>query len=132
VLLYERSFEISIANFAFPSNMDTDDPGTVVRVGYNAPHFVLPYMTDSTLTLDSRSLQNKNVVLVFLRHLGWSPWKEHVRALHDAQEQLPQPNTIVVLISFVREEEPGKWQSEIGTTFTMLLDEDRWGMWLRL
>jgi len=98
--------------------------------GSIAPDWTLPELKTQELFQLSQLTQGnkKNVVLVFLRHLGWLPWREHVQQLHERKAELDILNARVLLISFVAGPNAHIWRDQVGIReedYPFLLDMDR-------
>lgn len=90
-----------------------------------APNFMLQTTDGEELSLQNLLAENQNVLLIFLRHLGWIPCREHVAQLCQHQEEFKKHNTRVLVISFGTLPAIQQWMSENCDHFTVLLDRDR-------
>ena len=97
----------------------------MLKPGDKAPDVVLKNLEGQTMTLSAYWQQGKNVLLVFLRHLGWLPCREHVAQLRLQYADFQALNTTIVVISFGSKETVQRWLQETETPFPMLLDPER-------
>lgn len=67
----------------------------------------------------------KSVLLVFLRHLGCLPCREHAEKLCRRQDEIAALDAAVVIVSFATPAFASRWLAEACPTFTLLVDEDR-------
>lgn len=89
-----------------------------------APNFSLNTLTGEQISLNE-ILNNGNALLVFLRHLGWIPCREHIVQLCEKQNELRKLNTSVIIISFGTLPAVQQWLKDTCPSFTVLLDRDR-------
>jgi len=98
-----------------------------ISKGDDAPDFNLIDLQGKPFSLHQFTVEsNKNILLVFLRHLGWLPWREHVQALHANISAFDSLDTKIVLISFVGGSGALSWRNETGLPedlYPFLLDE---------
>ena len=94
-----------------------------LQVGERAPDFSLPNQAGQMVQL--RDFRGKPVLLIFLRHLGCLPCREHVLELLQYVETLEQLGVQVVTISFSAGHWAEGWRQETGSPFPLLLDPER-------
>jgi peroxiredoxin len=97
----------------------------VLRPGDAAPDFELTAADGETVSLSEPLRAGRQVLLVFLRHLGWLPCREHVAQLCRHQEELEQLNVEVLIISFGALPAVQAWLEETCSPFRLLLDPER-------
>lgn len=88
-----------------------------------------PTVTLTTLTGQPAPLadawHNQHALLIFLRHLGCLPCRDHVAQLRDHTAELAAMHTAVTIISFGTTPLAEQWLTETGAHFTFLLDPTR-------
>lgn len=93
--------------------------------GDTAPDFNLVSVKGRNIALRDLVKTNQTTILVFLRHLGWLPCREHAAQLCQRQEELKELNTQVVIISFGTLPGLQAWMQETCNTFEVLIDPNR-------
>ena len=94
-----------------------------LKIGELAPDFTLPSLTGENISL--RDYRGQPVLLLFLRHLGCLPCREHVAELLQHGDELEQLDVQVLTISFSAGHWAGGWTQETGSPYPLLLDPER-------
>ena len=92
--------------------------------GDHAPNFELYSYDQKPFSLENVLNQGQNVFLVFLRHLGWLPCREHAAQLCQRQEEFKKLNTRVVIISFGTLPALNDWIRDVCGTFDVVIDRE--------
>ena len=90
-----------------------------------APDFAIPDINGSTVSLHETLRENQTTLLIFLRHLGWLPCREHVAQLCQRADEIQALNTRVLIITFGTLPAAQSWINETCSTFRVLLDDKR-------
>ncbi|MGF1506512.1 MAG: AhpC/TSA family protein [Chloroflexi bacterium] len=97
-----------------------------MKEGSSAPGFTRQTVHNETISLDDLTADGHHALLIFLRHLGCVPCREHVADLLDQRDRLAATNTRVLAISFSKSAEYGqRWLEETGADFPLVLDPER-------
>src|SRR5687767_8925587 len=94
----------------------------LLNVGDHAPGFSLQTVEGDQVSLDQLRQSGKHILLVFLRHLGCLPCREHAIQLCQRHDELIQLNTQVVIVSFGTLLATQAWMKEVCSSFRVVLD----------
>jgi len=97
----------------------------VIEPGAPAPSLTLQNLDNQSIELSETWSQGSNSLLVFLRHLGWLPCREHVGQLLSSKSEINARHTKVVIISFGIPALVQKWIKETQSSFQFLIDLDK-------
>lgn len=90
-----------------------------------APLFTLPTVAGRTVALAEVLHSGRPAVLIFLRHLGCIPCREHVLELCARQVEFERYHAQVLIISFGTLPAVQQWLQATCGAFEVLLDRDR-------
>ncbi len=97
----------------------------MLKLNAIAPLFTLPTVDGRTMALADVLQSGRPVVLIFLRHLGCIPCREHVLELCARQAEVERLNAQVLIISFGTLPAVQQWLKATCGSFEVLLDRDR-------
>jgi peroxiredoxin len=97
----------------------------LLNVGDPAPDFTLQTVEGDQVSRDQLRKSGKNTLLVFLRHLGCLPCREHAIQLCQRHDKLVELNTQVVIVSFGTLLATQAWMKEVCASFQVVLDPDQ-------
>ncbi len=97
----------------------------LLSVGDPAPDFSLQTVEGGLISLEQLRQSGKITLLVFLRHLGCLPCREHAMQLCQRHDELVQLNTQVVIVSFGTLLATQAWMEEVCGSFQVVLDPDQ-------
>lgn len=90
-----------------------------------APDFSLPASDNTTFTLSAALEQHQHVLLVFHRHLGCLPCRDHIQALQQQRAAFDQRDVQIVVLSFVSGLWAERWLEDMQHAFLMVFDTKR-------
>ncbi len=92
-----------------------------LQVGDRAPDFTLPNLAGESVHLSD--YRGQAVLLIFLRHLGCLPCRQHITEILDHVDALKEVQ--VLTISFSAGHWADGWAQETGSPYPLLLDPER-------
>jgi len=90
-----------------------------------APDFSLQSTTGEQISISEACKSGHHILLIFLRHLGCVPCREHALQVCARQDEFAKLNTRVFIISFGTLLALQQWMQEVCGDFTVLLDRER-------
>jgi len=86
--------------------------------------FRLPLLGDeeNQFTLSKEFGEYKMIHIVFLRHLSWLPWRDHISRIKSAASKYSDLKIKVIVISFEDVVHISAWKNETNCPFTILID----------
>ncbi len=97
----------------------------VLKLNAPAPLFTLPTVDGRTIALADVLQSGRPAALIFLRHLGCIPCREHVLEMCARHAEFERLNAQVLVISFGTLPAVQQWLTATCGAFEVLLDRDR-------